>query len=50
VGLQSFQTEYSVDTSLQMAGVCISLLPVLLIFILVQKYFIEGIASTGIKG
>jgi multiple sugar transport system permease protein len=50
VGLQSFQTEYSVDTSLQMAGVCISLLPVLLIFILVQDYFVEGIASTGIKG
>jgi ABC-type sugar transport system, permease component len=50
VGLQSFQTEYAVDTSLQMAGVCISLLPVLLIFVFVQDYFVEGIASTGLKG
>jgi multiple sugar transport system permease protein len=50
VGLQSFQTEYAVDTSLQMAGVCISLLPVLFIFIFVQDYFVEGIASTGLKG
>jgi multiple sugar transport system permease protein len=50
VGLQSFQTEYAVDTSLQMAGVCISLLPVLFIFVFVQDYFVEGIASTGLKG
>jgi len=50
VGLQSFQTEYAVDTSLQMAGICISLIPVLVVFILVQKHFVEGIASTGIKG
>lgn len=50
VGLQSFQTEYAVDTSLQMAGICVSLVPVLAVFMLVQKHFVEGIASTGIKG
>jgi multiple sugar transport system permease protein len=50
VGLQSFQSEYFVDTSLQMAGVSLSLLPVLVLFAFVQKQFVEGIALTGIKG
>lgn len=33
-----------------MAGAVCSALPLLLLFIFAQKYFIQGIASTGIKG
>ncbi|MCB2358775.1 carbohydrate ABC transporter permease [Clostridium estertheticum] len=50
VGLQSFQSEYSADTSLQMAGVCVAVLPIIILFSCIQKYFVEGISSTGIKG
>jgi ABC-type glycerol-3-phosphate transport system permease component len=33
-----------------MAGTVIVLLPILMLFIIVQRYFIQGIASTGLKG
>jgi multiple sugar transport system permease protein len=33
-----------------MAAAVMSILPVLLVFILLQRYFIEGIAMSGIKG
>lgn len=35
---------------LVMAASCISLIPILFLFIFGQKYFIEGIASSGVKG
>ncbi len=50
VGLQSFQNEYTTDISLQMAGLCMAVIPIIIIFAAVQKYFVEGIAATGIKG
>ena len=36
--------------SVVLAGVTLSLIPVLIIFIMAQRYLIEGIALTGIKG
>lgn len=34
-----------------MFAMCVlSLLPVIIIFMLLQKYIVEGVASTGIKG
>ena len=34
-----------------MAGACIALIPTALIFLLAQKYFIEGVSvSSGLKG
>ena len=33
-----------------MASLTISAIPMLLMFIFLQKYYVEGIASTGIKG
>jgi multiple sugar transport system permease protein len=33
-----------------MAGVSMGILPVLLVFLLAQRYLIEGITLTGIKG
>jgi multiple sugar transport system permease protein len=38
------------SVSVVLAGVVIALLPVLLVFILAQRYLIEGIAMTGLKG
>lgn len=50
VGLQNFVSEAGPQTHLWMAAACISMLPVLLLYFLAQKQFIEGIATTGLKG
>jgi multiple sugar transport system permease protein len=50
IGLRMFISQYSSEYGLIMAASVISLIPVLIIFIALQKYFVEGIASTGIKG
>jgi ABC-type glycerol-3-phosphate transport system permease component len=33
-----------------MAGASLSMLPVLILYFLAQKQFVEGIATTGLKG
>jgi multiple sugar transport system permease protein len=33
-----------------MAGTVIALLPVLVVFLLAQEYFVQGITLSGIKG
>jgi ABC-type glycerol-3-phosphate transport system permease component len=50
VGLQNFVTEAGPETHLWMAAASISMLPVLLLYFIAQKQFIEGIATTGLKG
>jgi ABC-type glycerol-3-phosphate transport system permease component len=50
VGLQSFVNEAGPETHLWMAGASISMLPVLVLYFLAQRQFIEGIATTGLKG
>ncbi len=50
LGLQSFVGQYNTEFALIMAGAVISVLPVAIVFALGQRYFIEGIATTGIKG
>jgi len=50
VGLQNFVTEAGPQTHLWMAAASISMLPVLLLYFLAQRQFIEGIATTGLKG
>jgi ABC-type glycerol-3-phosphate transport system permease component len=50
VGLQNFVTEAGPETHLWMAGASISMIPVLILYFLAQKQFIEGIATTGLKG
>ncbi|WP_232548796.1 carbohydrate ABC transporter permease [Propioniciclava soli] len=37
------------DYGLLLAGACVVVLPILLVFLFFQRFFIEGIASTGIK-
>ncbi len=50
LGLKMFISQYSSDYGLIMAGSVMSLIPVLLVFLILQKYFVEGVASTGLKG
>ena len=50
LGLKMFIGQYSSDYGLIMAGSVISLVPVLVVFMILQKYFVEGVASTGLKG
>ncbi|WP_319477970.1 carbohydrate ABC transporter permease [Marispirochaeta aestuarii] len=48
-GLLNFFGEFGTDYSLLSAGVIISIIPVLLIYFLFQKYFVEGM-SGAVKG
>jgi multiple sugar transport system permease protein len=50
IGLRMFISQYSAEYGLIMAASMVSLIPVLLIFLALQRFFVEGIASTGLKG
>ncbi|MGL6154297.1 MAG: carbohydrate ABC transporter permease [Cetobacterium sp.] len=48
-GLASLSGQHGTDYPLAMAGAILGVLPMLIMFIIFQKKFIEGMASTGIK-
>ncbi len=50
VGLRRFIQENSSDYHLIMAASVVSLVPVTIVFLALQRYFIEGIATSGLKG
>ena len=50
LGLKMFIGQYSSEYGLIMAGSVLSLIPVIIVFLCLQKYFVEGVASTGLKG
>jgi multiple sugar transport system permease protein len=50
LGLSYFQGAHRVKWPLLMAANVMSLLPMLLVFIGAQRYFVQSVASTGIKG
>lgn len=51
LGLQTFQSQHGgTEWHLLMAASVITILPVIVLFFLVQKTFIQGIATTGMKG
>lgn len=50
VGLRRFIQQYTSDYHLIMAASLCSLVPVTIVFLLLQRYFIEGISTTGLKG
>lgn len=50
IGLKMFISQYSAEYGLIMAASCISLIPVVIVFLMLQKYFVAGIASSGVKG
>jgi multiple sugar transport system permease protein len=50
VGLQYFQMKAGSDIALQIAGATLAIFIPIAFFVFMQKYFIQGIAATGIKG
>jgi multiple sugar transport system permease protein len=49
IALQSFQGQYTADWNLLMAASVVVLIPVLIIFFTLQRYFVEGIVLSGLK-
>jgi len=50
VGLSVFSTEFRTNYGVQMAGVLLSVLPMIVIFMLLQRYFIKGLTIGALKG
>jgi len=50
IGLRMFISQYSTEYGLIMAASVIALIPVLIVFLSLQKYFVQGIATSGLKG
>jgi multiple sugar transport system permease protein len=50
VGLQTFTTESGTMYNLLMAASTFSIIPIIILFIFMQKYFVAGIARSGLKG
>lgn len=49
-GLASLRGEHTTNYPVLMAGTMLATLPMIVLFMLLQKYFIEGIVLSGIKG
>jgi len=49
LGLAAFSTEAGMQPQLYMAAATFTIVPIIVLFLFVQKQFIEGIARTGIK-
>jgi multiple sugar transport system permease protein len=50
VGLQLLNSQHGTDWTVLMAGDVISLIPVVIVYLAAQKYFVQGITMTAIKG
>jgi multiple sugar transport system permease protein len=50
VGLATLQGQYTFDYGKLMAGALVLTLPVLLLYVLAQRFIIRSIATTGLKG
>ena len=50
VGLNAFKDLYGTEYHLLMAASVAVLVPIVIIFFLAQRYFVEGVVMTGVKG
>lgn len=50
IGLRMFISQYSAEYGLIMAASVVALIPVLIVFLSLQRFFVEGVASSGLKG
>ncbi|MFI5916733.1 carbohydrate ABC transporter permease [Dactylosporangium sp. NPDC051541] len=50
LGLSTFINQYNAEYALIMTGSVLSVLPIAVIFLLGQRYFVEGLATSGLKG
>jgi multiple sugar transport system permease protein len=49
VGLQQFRGQFGNEWEKIMAGACFSLVPIAVLFLCAQKYFLEGLTAGGVK-
>ncbi len=49
IGLSRLQGAYTIDYPVIMAGATIAAVPVLILFVFLQRYIIQGVASSGLK-
>jgi multiple sugar transport system permease protein len=50
LGLRSFVGQYEAEYAMIMTGAVLSVLPILVLFLFGQRYFIQGVATSGLKG
>ncbi|AZO96597.1 carbohydrate ABC transporter permease [Halocella sp. SP3-1] len=50
LGLRMFQGQYWTDMGLVMTGATISVIPIIIVFLFMQRTFVKGITMTGLKG
>ncbi len=50
LGLRAFSSEYGTQWNLMMAASCVFMLPLIITYYFAQKYYVQGIVFTGIKG
>ena len=50
VGLTFFSGMYNIQWNLVFAAAVIVALPILVVFVFLQKYFIQGVVVSGVKG
>jgi len=50
IGLRMFISQYSAEYGLIMAAAVVALVPVLVVFLALQRFLVEGVASSGLKG
>lgn len=49
-GLYFSMTQWGIEWGPMMASVVAALIPIILIFVLLQRYFLQGLASGAVKG
>jgi multiple sugar transport system permease protein len=50
VGLATLQGEFNTDYGMLMTGAAVAAIPMMLVFFVFQRYFVEGIRIGGVKG
>ena len=50
LGIRMFMGQYSTEYGLIMAASVVSLIPVFIVFLIFQKSFVQGVATSGLKG
>jgi multiple sugar transport system permease protein len=50
IALAFFRQDQNIQWALLMAATTMATLPIILVFLVLQRYFTQGIAMTGLKG
>ncbi len=50
VGLRSLITEAGTQTQLLLAGATVTIIPIIILYLFLQRWFVEGISNVGIRG